>query len=168
MPRPFRRSQRLGLQPPTRLRTDTPDAAARAATAEFETLGLGRAGAAPPLAEDLAAPHWDLAPLLLFFHFAQAFPSIAKTYLRRVAPRLTADAGARLLLLCFIAAADAHIWAGSASCMTVRVEAGVAQGCPMSGLLFVGAVQPLLAAMQATLAPRGDLWAFVDDLAALL
>lgn len=61
-----------------------------------------------------------------------------------------------------------RVWAGSTPGIKVRVAAGVAQGCPLSGLLFVGAVQPLLDAMKAMLALSGDLWAFADDLAALL
>lgn len=144
------------------------DAAARAATAEFETIGPGRAPDAPPLTTDLSSPHLELEPLLLFFDFALPFPSIAKAHLRRVAKRLTAVPGARRLLACFIAAAKAHIWAGCTSGRSIRVVAGVAQGCPLSGLLFVGAVQPLLTTMQAALSPRGDLWAFADDLDALL
>lgn len=125
-----------------------------------------RPGPAPPGRED--CEHFVCDPVLIFFDFSQAFPSAAHTNMRRGVDMTAPPAGARRYLHRLCAPSTATIRLRETTPIRLRINAGVAQGCPMSGMAFILMLDPYLKLMRRVLAPTGAVRGFAVDVAALV
>ena len=92
------------------------------------------------------ALHFD-SPALILFDFAASFPSISQEYIFEVLEHLGVPAPARRLVRSLYfehygtPTLEGHV------CQPISLTAGLRQGCPLSPLLFVLAVDSLLRRM---------------------
>ena len=108
----------------------------------------------------------DLPHMAWFFDFKAAFPSIAHTYLKKVLAKL----GCPHWLLCFVdclydntrcsISLEGRLFEG------FQQNAGIRQGCPLSPLLFILAIEPFLRKLWELPGMR-TVRAYADDIAAV-
>ena len=107
-------------------------------------------------------------PAAIFFDFGAAFPSISQDYLRRCLhrtgiPEHIIEAIFQLYLT------NDHIWRfGGSSSLVFTVRSGVKQGCPLSAVLFVIAVDPFLRLLVHRIGPHDLCRAYADDIAVVI
>jgi len=85
-----------------------------------------------------------LLPILLLFDFAAAFPSVSHAWLRAVLVSLEFPDGLLKAFDALYECNEAYWGTGGREYWLFRVISGVLQGCPLSGSLFVLAMDPLL------------------------
>lgn len=118
---------------------------------------------------DAVAPHHFVRdPLLIFSDFSQAFPSAAHANLRRCIDQTAPPTGAKRYLHRLCAATHATIRLRETTPISLKINAGVAQGCPRSGMVFVIVLDLYLRLVRRILSPTGRVRGFADDIAALV
>lgn len=153
------------------------DSRARALTAAHEA-GDDAAQLRAALPEpdlDAAAPRTTPAagaqvvedPCMILFDFLQAFPSAAHWFIRSAVAATSPPEGAQAFLSCLIRPSRVVVRLQSLTTQSMRCSCGVAQGCPLSGMLFAITVDPCLSLLRHCVQPGGTLRAYADDLAAL-
>lgn len=91
---------------------------------------------APTQPDAAYADHYVIDRLLIFFDFSKAFPSAAHANMRRGIERTSPPLGARRYLLRLCAPAAATIRLRETTPISLKINAGVARGCPLSGMAF--------------------------------
>ena len=107
-------------------------------------------------------------PAILLWDFAAAFPSVSHVYLHRILlaaglpPKVRKFVKSIYQNCCHSIRIDGKLFPGP------DLLGGVRQGCPLSGILFALAIDPLLRIIFATLEAEDVLRAYADDIAAVL
>ena len=92
-----------------------------------------------------------LLPILVLFDFCAAFPSVALSWVWTVLDAMQFHPGLRAFFEGVYHLNSCVLPAPSGLEFMCWVTAGVLQGCPLSGLIFVLVIDPLLRAIQATI-----------------
>jgi len=112
-------------------------------------------------------------PVLALFDFASAFPSVAHMWLRAVLVCICVPTGVLCAFDALYANNEAYWPNGGMTTWLFKVVSGVLQGCPLSGSLFVLAIDPLLVMFERHVVQPGfgivaacadDIGAFLDRL----
>eukprot|EP00972_Heterocapsa_arctica_P051571 7587157-Heterocapsa_arctica.AAC.1 len=109
-------------------------------------------------------------PVLAFWDFAAAFPSVAHEWLFRTLRFIGAPLGLLNLIRgmylcnCAFLACDGVVY------LLFRVSAGILQGCPLSGMLFAVAIDPILRRFDVEVCQsgKGIIRACADDIGGAL
>ena len=108
-------------------------------------------------------------PLLSFWDFEAAFPSLSHEFLFLSLFFCGLPIGLLNLITGLYDDCEAYSTTTGTHVLLFKIRSGVLQGCPLSGTLFVIVINPLLRAMATILTGEHDaLCAFADDLAAAL
>ena len=83
-------------------------------------------------------------PVLTLYDFASAFPSVAHAWLFAVLVCIRVPKGALNVFEALYKDCDAYWCGGGVEYWLFKIISGVLQGCPLSGSLFVIAIDPLL------------------------
>lgn len=105
---------------------------------------------------------------VIFFDFSQAFPSANHANMRRGIDATAPPLGAQNYLHRLCRPTSATIRLRETTPISLRINAGVAHGCPLSGMVFVIVLDPYLRLLRRVLAPTGRVRGFADDVAALV
>ena len=113
-------------------------------------------------------PH--LCAFLCFFDFLSAFPSVAHDYLFRVLEYYGCPLGLRNFIFSVFIDVVAYTAAGGVNAFLFLIQAGVIQGDPMAGFLFVVILDPCLHLLYNTFEKPGHGYvrACADDIGAVL
>ena len=111
-----------------------------------------------------------LLPILCFFDFAAAFPSILHDYLLAIIDRLGLPSGQRNAIKSFYKLCVSFLMSGNHLVFFTFMMSGVIQGCPLSGSLFAIAMDPVLRLMLQKIEQRdlGHVRACADDIGIVL
>ena len=105
----------------------------------------------------------SMSPATLLFDYGAAFPSLLQDFLWLC----LAAIGFPVFIINAIKqlyVRNRHYWRFGGECRFVfTVMSGVKQGCPLSALLFVIAVDPFLRALHTRIGPGGLVRAYADD-----
>ena len=104
---------------------------------------------------------------LVLLDFAAAFPSVSQQYLKKALAHIGMPTSALNLLAAFYHKTECVVQVGRGRFEGFELRSGIRQGCPLSPLLFVAAMDGLLRAIP-TAVPQGLARAFADDTAVLL
>jgi hypothetical protein len=107
-------------------------------------------------------------PVLALFDFAAAFPSVAHAWIRAVLLCINIPRGVLCAFDALYEGNEAYWQSGGFACWLFTVVSGVLQGCPLSGSLFVLAIDPLLVLFERyVMRPGlGTVTACADDIGA--
>lgn len=115
------------------------------------------------------APSRGTSGMLALFDLRAAFPSVSRTYLNVAVEEVGAPGGLCRIVHGLQDGAVAQFCKAGVVVPLFPIERGVAQGCPLSGMLFCVAIDPFLRAGVVALAKhRGVLRACADDMGAIL
>ena len=107
-------------------------------------------------------------PVAVFFDFGAAFPSLAQRFLWILLAAIGFPPEV-VKALQELYRDNLHYWRFKNVLRALfKVESGVKQGCPFSTALFVLAMDPFIAALAASIGPRGCLRVYADDIAVVL
>ena len=109
-------------------------------------------------------------PILCFFDFAAAFPSILHDYLMAIISKIGLPTGQRNAIHSFYRLCVSFLMSGNQLVFFTFLFSGVIQGCPLSGSLFAIAMDPILRLMQQKIEARalGHVRACADDIGIVL
>jgi len=109
-------------------------------------------------------------PVLILFDFAAAFPSVAHSWIRAVLICLQFPRGILNVFDALYTRNEAYWECGGVQHWLFTVVAGVLQGCPLSGSLFVIAIDPLLFLFSRFIVDpfKGRVAACADDIGVVL
>jgi hypothetical protein len=102
---------------------------------------------------NLHGPH--LCPLLAFYDFAAAFPSLIQRWMFLVLTAIGMPAGIFNVVEANYFFVDTHTTVGQRIVFLFLVRCGVLQGCPLSGTLFAISVEPFLRHMRYEVQNKG-------------
>ncbi len=113
---------------------------------------------------------------LVFLDLAKAFDSIDHEFLCHVLQACGLGANFRAYIALLYAGISSLIKVNNEFCPPIKVQRGVRQGCPLSGLLFALALEPLLIALRKDIPglvlspghPPLTLSAYADDLCVII
>lgn len=100
---------------------------------------------------------------ILFLDFAKAFDSVSRTYLMAILERIGVPESYRNIIWALFHDVMAEPSVGGKTRVLIRMHDGLKQGCPLSTLFFIIALDPLITQMAKL--PRLDARAFADDIA---
>ena len=100
---------------------------------------------------------------ILFLDFAKAFDSVSRSYLMAILEHIGVPEGYRNIIWALFHDVMAEPSVGGKTKVLIRMNDGLKQGCPLSTLFFILALDPLLTQMAKL--PRMDARAFADDMA---
>jgi len=108
--------------------------------------------------------------ILAFFDFAAAFPSVAHAWLMSVLEAIGAPLGIINLVRAMYHLNSNYIIIDCETQFLYYILAGVLQGCPLSGMLFDIAIDPLLAMFEEIIQHPGkaDFGVCADDVGAAM
>ena len=111
-----------------------------------------------------------LLPILCFFDFAAAFPSILHDYLLAILSLIGLPSGQRNAIHSFYHLCVSFLMNGNQLMFFTFMLSGVIQGCPLSGSLFAIALDPVLSLMNKKIEQRdlGHVRACADDIGIVL
>lgn len=104
----------------------------------------------------------------IFVDFWAAFPSLSHEYLWLVLEHIGVSAPVIAAIQALYRSNRHWIRFGGVCVEVFTITSGVKQGCPLSPLLFVIALDPSLRALQATMGPRSLVRGYADDIALVL
>jgi hypothetical protein len=136
----------------------------------YSLYATGRFFSDVPKSEPLPAGKTSLIPVLPFFDFAAAFPSVIHRWIFLAIERRGFPYWFRSLIKCIYHRAAAFSPAASGTVLLFHFARGVLQGCPASAFLFTMALDPFLFLFEKglSLSKGGIMRACADDLGAAL
>ena len=110
----------------------------------------------------------NFLPLTVLFDFAAAFPSVAHKWIRSVLKKIKIPQGMLNAFNVLYANNEGVAKVGNLMKWIFSVKCGVLQGCPLSGTLFVLAIDPLLTLFEHHIhnPGLGAIYACADDIGA--
>ena len=123
-----------------------------------------------PLATEPYADAERLLPVLCFWDFAAAFPSVAHYFLMLVLSLSRTPQGFINIIKGMYAHNAAFTVCEGVNKLAFWILSGVLQGCPLSGMLFALVMDPFLRCMKTSMQDRnlGQIRACADDVGAAL
>lgn len=111
---------------------------------------------------------WGVTPAGILLDFAQAFPSLAHQWMWAAINALGVCTEFHSLLHVLYFELITTVFFDNSELNTIKIAAGIKQGCPLSGTLFAIAVDPLVRAHLDITLHYATICLFADDVALVL